>query len=233
MSSPNRADTTPLRVRTVLFDLDGTLADTAPDLAYALNTVRSEQGCTALPYDTIRPHVSHGSNALVRLGFGLEPDHPRFERLRQRLLEIYRANLARHTRLFPGMAQLLDQIEARGMNWGVVTNKPGWLTDPLLDALGIAARAACIVSGDTLDQRKPHPAPMLHACLQAHSAPPECVYVGDAERDITAGRNAGMRTLVALFGYIGSEDRPGAWGADDMVDHPLAILNWLDRIEAA
>ena len=201
-------------IRTVLFDLDGTLADTAPDLAYALNRVLEEQGGRPLPFDTIRPVVSHGGIALIKLGFGIDEQAPEFPPLRQRLLDIYRDNIARETRLFDGMESLLATLEERGLNWGVVTNKPGWLTEPLLDALGLKARAATIVSGDTLPERKPHPAPMLLACEQAGSDAGHCLYIGDAERDIEAGRNAGMRTLVALFGYLGETDIPERWQAD-------------------
>lgn len=216
-------------IRTVLFDLDGTLLDTAPDLADALNTLLGETGRSPLPFEQIRPVVSHGGIALIRLGFGLSPTDPEFAALRERLLAIYRANLAGKTRLFPHMDQVLDSIESRGMNWGVVTNKPGWLTEPLLEALQLHTRAACIVSGDTLEQRKPHPAPLLHACRLAGAAPHECVYIGDAERDIEAGRNAGMHTLVALFGYLEAHDRPADWQADAQVATPADILDWLDR----
>jgi len=216
-------------IRTVLFDLDGTLADTAPDLAYALNSLLEEQGQAPLPYQVIRPVVSHGGIALVKLGFGIDENAGEFAPLRQRLLEIYRANIARETRLFEGMSPLLDTLEARGLNWGVVTNKPAWLTEPLLEALGVKSRAATIVSGDTLPERKPHPAPMLLACEQAGSDAAHCLYVGDAQRDIEAGRNAGMRTLVALFGYLGETDFPGHWQADGMVDKALDILDWLER----
>lgn len=215
-------------IKTVLFDLDGTLADTAPDLADALNHVLVRQGRQPLPFETIRPVVSHGGIALIRLGFAIEPEYPEFEGLRQQLLDYYLDNIAAKTTLFSGMHEALDHIEASGRNWGVVTNKPGWLTDPLMDALGLAARAACIVSGDTLPQRKPHPAPMLYACKLAGSQAQECLYIGDAERDIEAGRAAGMQTLVALFGYIGETDSPAAWGADAMVETPRGIIHWLE-----
>jgi phosphoglycolate phosphatase len=219
-------------LRTVLFDLDGTLLDTAPDLAHALNQVLINQGCAPLPFARIRPVVSHGGKALIELGFGREDEHPGFADLRRQLLETYRANLARETRPFPGMDQVLEGLLARGLNWGVVTNKPAWLTEPLLRELGLFDQAACIVSGDTLEERKPHPAPMLHACRLAGSTAPECLYVGDAERDIEAGRNAGMHTLVALFGYLLDEDDPEAWQADGMVQDPLEILDWVDRLRA-
>lgn len=220
-------------IRTVLFDLDGTLADTAPDLAYALNQVRQEQGLEAMPFETIRPHVSHGGIALTRLGFGLEPEHPDFPPLRERLLAIYRDNLARETRLFPGMEELLLHIEQQDMNWGVVTNKPGWLTEPLLEALGLSQRAACIVSGDTCTNRKPHPEPILYGCHQAGSEADQCVYVGDAQRDIEAGRRAGLKTLVALFGYIGNDDDPRSWQADALLQTPAEIISWLQANNTA
>ena len=215
-------------IRTVLFDLDGTLLDTAPDLADALNTVLANNGRAPLPYETIRPVVSHGGIALIDLGFGLAHTDPQFETLRAQLLKAYRSNISRKTRPFPGIADVLDTLEERGINWGVVTNKPGWLTDPLLHDLDLYSRAACVVSGDTLDERKPHPAPMLHACEQAGSAPAQCVYVGDARRDIEAGNNAGMHTVVALFGYIPDDDDPHAWQADAAINTPAELLDWLN-----
>ncbi|HHH36597.1 MAG TPA: HAD family hydrolase [Gammaproteobacteria bacterium] len=214
-------------VEAVLFDLDGTLADTAPDLAHALNAVRAEQDLSPLPFEAIRPRVSHGATALIRLGFGLSPGDRDFEPLRQRLLAIYRDQLTRHTRLFPGMAGLLDELEGRAIPWGVVTNKPAWLTEPLLAGLGLAERAACIVSGDSTARRKPDPEPMLHASRLLERSPSACLYVGDARRDIEAGRRAGMRTLVALFGYLDADDRPADWQADGLVHHPAEILSWV------
>lgn len=216
------------QIRTVLFDLDGTLADTAPDIAAALNTLRAEQGQAPLPYTVIRPVVSHGTTALVQLGCGIEPSDAAFEALRGRFLELYGAGLAEHTRLFPGMPELLARLEAQGLNWGIVTNKPSFLTDPLVKQLGLEARAACVVSGDTTKARKPDPAPMLHACALAGSSAAECLYVGDAQRDIEAGRNAGMGTLVALYGYISEQDTPQDWGASGMVEEPDAIWAWID-----
>ncbi len=216
-----------MALTTVLFDLDGTLADTAPDLADALNGVLVEQGREPLPFERIRPVVSHGGLALIQLGFGMNPEDDGFAPLRERLLAIYRANIARRTRLFPGMAALLEALEAQGLNWGVVTNKPAWLTEPLLEALELRHRAAAVVSGDTLPERKPHPAPMHLACREAETPPAACIYVGDAARDIEAGRAAGMLTLVALWGYLGEQDRPTDWGADGLVETPEAILDWL------
>jgi phosphoglycolate phosphatase len=215
-------------IRTVLFDLDGTLADTAPDLAHALNTLLAERGKAVLPYETIRPAVSHGAAALVELGFGMSRTDPHFPPLRERLLEIYRSHLARETRLFPGMPELLDALAARDINWGIVTNKPAFLTDPLIEQLGLKDEIACVVSGDTTANRKPHPEPMLHACRLAGRVPRDCLYVGDAARDIEAGKAAGMRTLVALFGYIGRDEHPETWGADGLIEKPEDVLDWLD-----
>jgi len=216
-------------IRTVLFDLDGTLLDTAPDLAAALNTVLEENQLPVLPYESIRTVVSHGGSALIKLGFRLQQDDPHFDPLRQRLLTVYRKNISRRTILFPGMDALLQEIEQRGLNWGVVTNKPGWLTDPLLKDLQLYDRAICVISGDTLQQRKPHPAPLLHACQLAGSLPEQCLYVGDAQRDIEAGRNAGMHTMVALFGYFTDQDEPLSWGATHSIEEPCELLAWLDN----
>jgi len=220
-------------IRTILFDLDGTLLDTAADLAAALNTVLEENHQDTLPLESIRPAVSHGGIALIKLGFKLDPDDLRFDPLRLRLLAAYRENISRRTTLFPGMAAVLHDIEQRGLNWGVVTNKPGWLTDPLLQDLQLYDRAVCVVSGDTLQQRKPHPAPLLHACKLANSSPEQCLYVGDAQRDIEAGRNAGMHTMVALFGYFTAQDQPHSWGATHLIREPGEILAWLDNDPAA
>ena len=216
-------------ITTVLFDLDGTLLDTAPDLAAALNTVLEENQRAALPFESIRPVVSHGGIALIELGFGLQQDDPHFDPLRQRLLTVYRENISRRTALFPGMESVLQGIEQRRLNWGVVTNKPGWLTDPLLKDLQLFDRAVCVVSGDTLQHRKPHPAPLLHACKLAGSSPEQCLYVGDAQRDIEAGENAGMYTMVALFGYFTETDQPHTWGATQTIEQPGELLAWLDN----
>lgn len=211
----------------VLFDLDGTFADTAPDMGRALNRLLEMKGRSPLPLATIRPHVSHGARGLVRLGFGLEPGEPDYDRLRQGFLDLYREDLARDTRLFPGMAELLAELEERDLPWGIVTNKPGWLTEPLLRTLGWYERAACVVSGDTTPHTKPHPEPLRHACRQIDAVPARTWYLGDAERDIAAGRAAGIRTLVALFGYLGEADRPAHWGADGSIEHPGDLLGWI------
>jgi phosphoglycolate phosphatase len=219
---PERRD-----IRAVLFDLDGTFADTAPDLAYALNETLRQFGAASLPFDRIRPHVSHGATALIRLGFGLEPGSPAFDERRQVLLRVYQDNLCRDTRPFDGIPAVLDALEANALAWGIVTNKPARLTDPLMAQLGLATRAGCVVSGDTTPTPKPHPAPILHACAQLGVPPAQCVYVGDAERDVEAGRRAGAATLAATFGYLRDHEDPAAWGADGLIDAPLALLDWL------
>ncbi|MDD3610261.1 MAG: phosphoglycolate phosphatase [Halothiobacillaceae bacterium] len=213
----------------VLFDLDGTLVDTAPDMATALNRLREREGGTPLPYPVIREQVSNGAGALIRLGFPeADPQAAEFERLRQHFLALYAEALAVESRLFPGMDAVLDTLEARGLRWGVVTNKPAFLTEPLLRALGLSERAGSIVSGDTLPVRKPDPAPLRHASAALSLLPEHCLYVGDHVRDIEAGRAAGMRTIGALFGYIDANDNPQHWGADALIAHPLALLDQLD-----
>jgi phosphoglycolate phosphatase len=213
----------------ILFDLDGTLIDTAPDMAAALNDLLAAEGREVLPFASIRPHVSHGAAGLLRIGFGLEGESAEMTRLRASFLDRYQANLAGASRPFPGIDALLQRIEDEGRVWGVVTNKPGWLTEPLLRLLGLEARAAVIVSGDTLAQRKPDPAPLLHACALAGFAPAEAVYVGDAERDVAAGVAAGMDTFVALYGYLGPDDRPADWGATALIEHPDDLWPHLTR----
>lgn len=217
-----------IEIDTVLFDLDGTLVDTAPDLARALNRLLTEEGCNPLPFERIRPQVSHGANGLLQLAFGALPAD-RHETLRTRLLAHYNSAIAVDSRLFPGMDELLGEIETTGRSWGVVTNKPGWLTNRLMAELRLARRTACIVAGDTLSRTKPDPAPLLHACEQAGTPPERCAYVGDAERDIIAGRAAGMHTFVALFGYLGEDDHPEGWGATGMLEHPQDLWQYVCR----
>jgi N-acetyl-D-muramate 6-phosphate phosphatase len=215
------------RFRTVLFDLDGTLVDTAPDLGFTLNELLRRRGLAPLTEAEYRPQASHGSQGLIRLAFGVGQDHPGFAELRAEFLEIYAACLTRNSPLFPGMAEVLIRLERLGLNWGVVTNKPLRYTEPLLEHHGLMARAACVVCGDTLPQSKPHPAPMLHASRLAGSEPVRCLYVGDARRDMDAAAAAGMPALVALYGYLGVEDQPDAWGAIGQIRQPIELLDWL------
>lgn len=215
------------KISTVLFDLDGTLIDTAPDMANALNILLKEENSSVLSFQEIRPVVSNGSEALVQLGFPGIKDATTIERLKKRYLDIYKNNLCVDSALFPGMQQLISHIEQQNMSWGVVTNKPGWLTEPLMQKIGLAENAACIISGDTTNNRKPHPEPMYLACKQANSKPENCIYIGDAERDIQAGRNAGMFTVVANYGYIGEWESPHDWGADSFIESPVDVISML------
>lgn len=210
----------------VLFDLDGTLLDTAPDMVGALNALRREQSLAPLPYDTVRSAVSHGSARVVKAGF---PDaNPElFTTLQQRFLEIYRGALSRETRLFPGMDEVLEALAKWRIKSGIVTNKPAWLTEPLLGELGLRARFVCVVSGDTLAQRKPHPLPLLHAAALAEAAPSDCIYVGDAERDVQAAHAAPMPALVANYGYLRADEDSTRWGGDGYLTQPLDLLDWL------
>lgn len=211
----------------VLFDLDGTLVDTAPDLAFALNSLLVEQGQEPLAYEDIRPAASHGSIALLKLGFNLSPEDDNFKSLQQRFIELYQDNIDRETALFEGMEEVITKLEANNISWGIITNKPAFLTDPLVAKLGLVDRAACVVSGDTTAHSKPHPAPMLHACDLINHDPHDCLYIGDAQRDIEAGKNAHMKTITARWGYLSEHDKPENWQADAIIDHPSEILQWI------
>jgi 2-phosphoglycolate phosphatase len=221
-----------LALTAVLFDLDGTLLDTAPDMVGALNSLRLESGLAPLPFAEVRAQVSHGSSRLVQIGFP-EADTQRFALLQRRFLDLYAARLAAETRLFEGMDQVLLELSRRGLAAGIVTNKPARLTDALLEQLGLRARFACVVSGDTLNERKPHPLPMRHAAKLAGAAPDACVYVGDAQRDVQAAHAAGMRALVAVYGYLRADEDWPAWGGDGSIERPADLLDWLDREQSA
>lgn len=217
------------KLNTVLFDLDGTLIDTAPDLVGALNRMLSLHGKPELPFERARNTVSRGSLALVKLGFGDRLPEPELQKLQDEYLSIYADTLCVGSRPFEGMLGLLDELAAADVRWGVVTNKPGWLTEPLLKQLKLYERAGCIVSGDTLPVRKPDPAPLLHAAQLVRRRPQQCVYVGDDRRDVDAGRAAGMRTLVARYGYIEDWENPREWGADAMIDDIAQLRRWLKQ----
>jgi N-acetyl-D-muramate 6-phosphate phosphatase len=222
--SPLKAQTS---IKGVLFDLDGTLLDTARDFLNALNELRSEEHLPPLPYEQVRCQVSHGGHALVRLSFGvLPPDE--HDALWKRLLTLYRSQLAHHTCLFEGGSEMLTELDRRGLRWGIVTNKPGWLTEPLLEELKLSKRARAVVSGDTFPERKPHPRGLLHAAQVMGVDPGECVYVGDAERDAQAAEAAGMYSLIAGFGYLGDEDRADEWFQHGWLHTPLDLIHWLD-----
>lgn len=207
----------------LLFDLDGTLADTAPDLVAALNRLLIAEGRPPVPFAIARNHASHGAVGLLRLGLGLDADEPVNEALRQEFIAVYTRFGHNNSRLFIALDSLVSVVSNCGAAWGIVTNKPADLTLTLLARLGVGGRAGTIVSGDTLPQRKPHPAPLLHAARELGVEPRDCIYLGDAERDIEAGRAAGMRTVATSYGYI----RPGEdfrrWKADAHVDHPRKV----------
>jgi len=217
------------KIDAVLFDLDGTFADTAPDLGAALNHVRSLHQLPPLPLEVTRLQASHGSAGLLKLGFNIEPDAAEFPALRELFLDYHAAHQCVHTTLFAGMAELIDAIEKRGLAWGIVTNKPQRFTLPLMQALGYAQRAACMVSGDTCAKAKPHPDPLLHAAKLINIAPENCLYLGDDKRDMDAGRAAGMKTAIALFGYIDPRADLKTWQADAAIATPLQLLTHLDQ----
>lgn len=199
----------------VLFDLDGTLADTALDLGGALNDLLRSKGLPEKNIADSREHAAHGSAALLAFGAGIMQEHPDFTDWQQQYLAAYENRFAQDTVLFDGINDLLRDLAANGIAWGIVTNKHARFTDKLVPQLGFAAPPAVVVSGDTCSQAKPHPEPLLYACRAIGIAPEQAVYVGDAERDIQAGKNAGMKTILAAWGYIGRHDTPHTWGADD------------------
>ena len=214
-------------IRGVLFDLDGTLVDSAPDLAGAANRLRAEHGLPPLPYEDLRPMVGSGARGMVGVAFGVKPGDSGFEELRDAFLDRYETGLLERTRPFDGVETLLAALEAAGLPWGIVTNKATRFTRPIVEGLGLAARAAAVVCGDTTPHAKPHPAPLLHAA-QAMGVPPEgLAYVGDDLRDAQAARAAGMRMIAAAWGYLGLGDPPAAWGADVVLDAPGEVLAWV------
>ena len=208
----------------VFFDLDGTLADTAPDLAAAANRLVVEHGMPPVAYEKLRPVASHGARGLIGAAFGKRPEDPEFPALRDAFLEYYEADIAVHTRLFDGMDQVLARLDAAGIRWGIVTNKIARFTVPLVNAIGLAPRASAVVSGDTTPHAKPHPAPLLHAAELSGVVPARCVYVGDDLRDIQAGQAAGMATVAAAYGYCGEGEPPETWGADYLIRHPAELI---------
>jgi len=221
-----------MTIHAVLFDLDGTLADTAPDLAGALNRLLTERGRAPISLEQARPVTSSGARGMLRVGLGIEPAHAEYEELRTRFLDLYAERVCHATRLFDGVADLLDALEARGLQWGVVTNKAERFTVPLLEALELIPRAACVVGGDTTPRAKPHPDPLLHAAKVLALAPEHCLYVGDDLRDVRAARAAGMPIVVAAYGYLGEDGDPSRWGADGVIDHPAEILTYVEQTSA-
>jgi phosphoglycolate phosphatase len=217
----------PLAIAAVLFDLDGTLADSAGDLALALNHVRAGRGLSPVPAAMLRAHASSGARGLLTAGMDVGTAHPEYAALREQFLTHYEACLATTTVLFDGVARLLDEIERRHLRWGIVTNKHARFAAPVVRALGLDARAGTVVAGDTTPHAKPHPAPLLRAAADLRIAPAACVYVGDDLRDVEAGNAAAMATIVANYGYMGAGEDPALWPARGWIDAPLDLLHWL------
>ncbi|HBZ29649.1 MAG TPA: phosphoglycolate phosphatase [Nitrosomonas nitrosa] len=214
-------------IEAILFDFDGTIADTAPDLGYALNRQLIARGFSPLPIEQIRTQASAGSRGLLNLGFNLKPGDSEYETMRDEFLRFYAERLCHETRLFPGIVAVLDRLEVDHLPWGIVTNKPARFTRPLTHALGLEQRAACIISGDETTNTKPHPEPLLTACRHINVSPQNCIYVGDDIRDVKASLAAGIKPIVARYGYLGNDAPPESWGADHIIDRPEELLNYL------
>ena len=215
------------RLQAVLFDLDGTLADTAPDMARTVNLMRKKRGLAPVPAAQVRPHVSKGARGMICSAFEIESTDPQFQALREEFLTLYADNLSVGTCLFPGMEELLDALEEHGIAWGVVTNKFERFARPVMEGLGLARRAGVIVGGDTCARPKPFPDPLLHALERLGVEAKHALYVGDDPRDVEAARAAGMPVLVAGYGYLGDGPTPEHWGADGIVDSAEQLLQWV------
>ena len=216
-----------MKANLVLFDLDGTLLDTAPDLAYALNCQRQQHGLAELPEQQIRPYASHGTTGLLKVGFDMDKSHAQYAQYVEEYLAIYGQVFNRQPQLFAGISELLAQLQAAGIAWGVVTNKHRQFSQPLLESLGLLAQASCLICGNDVQQPKPAPEGLLKACQDASVAPQQAIYVGDAQRDIAAGIAAGMPTVVAMYGYLSEHDQPELWGANYAIQHPQQLMQLL------
>ncbi|MEM5345200.1 HAD family hydrolase [Paraburkholderia azotifigens] len=214
----------------ILFDLDGTLADTAPDLAAAVNRMRHERGLDMVPLEHLRPLASAGARGLLGGAFGIGPEHHDYASMRDEFLANYEADLCIETILFPGIGEILDELDERGVRWGIVTNKVARLTEPLVAQLGLDTRAGCVVSGDTTPHSKPHPAPLLHAAKELVLPPERIVYIGDDLRDVQAGFAAGMVTVAAAYGYCGNDIPPAQWHAKHVVNSTTELQSLLRDI---
>ena len=211
----------------VLFDLDGTLIDSAPDLGAAADQMRTDRGLLSLPLSQYRPMVGAGARGMIAIAFAVTPEDAGFEALKEEFLDNYEQRLTRHTRVFDGVAELIERIGRAGLKWGVVTNKAARFTVPLTRAMPLFGTAQTIISGDTMPHAKPHPDPLFEAARQLDLPPERCVYVGDDERDMIAGRAAGMSTVAAAYGYLGGTADTKHWNADFTIPVPLALLNLL------
>ena len=217
-----------VQVDLVLFDLDGTLIDSAPDLAGAANDLRAAHGLPPLPPEQLRPMVGAGARGMLQLALSRTPQDPDYDALRTAFLRLYEARMLRLTRVFDAMTPVLDRLDAAGVRWGIVTNKALRFAEPIAQALGMHTRAAALIGGDSTPYSKPHPEPLLEAARRAGAQPPRCAYVGDDLRDVQAGRAAGMFTAAAAWGYLGLGEPVHAWGADTVLESPPALLNWLE-----
>jgi phosphoglycolate phosphatase len=214
-------------IRAVLFDLDGTLIDSAPDLAGAANELRAAHGLPALPYENFRPMVGSGARGMIGVAFDIGPQHDRFVELRDDFLRRYEQRMVLETRVFEAVLPVLDALDRQQRPWGIVTNKAARFTEPLVRSLGLHPRAGAVVAGDTTPHSKPHPAPLLEAARRLGEDPAHCIYVGDDVRDVQAGRAAGMTTVIAAWGYLGIGEPIEAWGSHHIVRRPPELLNLL------
>jgi 2-phosphoglycolate phosphatase len=214
-------------LRGVLFDLDGTLIDSAPDLAAAANALRAARGLEPMPYERLRPMVGSGARGMVGVAMGRAPGDAGYDALREEFLARYEAGLLQHTQVFATMRPVIDALDAAQLPWGIVTNKIYRYADPVIAGLGLTQRAAVVIAGDSTPHSKPHPAPLLEAARRLGLAPAACVYVGDDLRDVQAGRAAGMATVAAAWGYLGQGEAIEHWGADKCVETPAQLLDWL------
>jgi phosphoglycolate phosphatase len=214
-------------IRAVLFDLDGTLIDSAPDLGAAADKMRTDRGLPSLPYELYRPLAGAGARGMLKVAFDLTPEHADFLTMREEFFVNYEASMTERTYVFDGVEDLIEHLQLRQMPWGVVTNKMARFTDPLTAAMPLFASARAIVSGDTTPHSKPHPEPLFEAARRLALPPEQCLYVGDDERDIVAGLAAGMMTVAATYGYLGEKSNVSAWGADLSVDSPNKLLQLL------
>lgn len=216
-------------IRAVLFDLDGTLIDSAPDLGAAADKMRTDRGLSSLPLERYRPMAGAGARGMLGEAFGMTPDHPEFAAMREEFFSNYESEMTTRTLVFEGVAELVEKILQRNMAWGVVTNKAARFTDPLTRAIPLFASAGAVVSGDTTPYAKPHPAPLLEAAERLNISPDQCIYVGDDERDIVAGLAAGMATVAASYGYLGVKTNPMEWGAHATIKSPMELLQLLSH----
>ncbi len=214
------------RLNCVLFDLDGTLVDTAPDLITCLNSALTYHGFNIIEVNKVKPYISYGAVMMIEKS-KITADKGIQAQILETMLTHYQNNIVQYGGLFEGIEEVLQFIEDKGLKWGVVTNKHQRFTQPLMEALQLTKRAACIISGDTTRHSKPHPEPMLTACKQAQVKPEECVYIGDAKHDIIAGKIAKMKTLAAIYGYLTEDDKPDDWGADELIESPYHLKEWV------